>query len=617
MSELMKIKKLIKYFLLIVILLFFSYIGVKQINNIANKQNALENDKDISFDIYAYENNNMKMLVTVTDVENGIKTIQYERQGQKINQYCNLKKRVSIDYEITEDGEYKFIAISGKDEVIEKTLIIDKAYRDQIIDIQISSNDKIETEKEITINYRNLENNTYKIGESSSNWIEYTQPFKINSYEILKDKLENEDKTLNIYAKSEDKANNRVIIMKQIVNLDLDMPDQPQINVSNLGDYARIEEGKIKLKSYIDIIYDSRKDTINLYSTDNGENWNEYNGAFEYEKIDILAKTVKKETGLNISSTRRIEPGASDAIGTVAYDGTVNTVFRTDDIKYIDVSSDMIDKNISFEIQRGNSGYNQYIFFIDNDGNVIESYTLTSGGKYKYTIPENTTKIGYQGSTSDYASGWAGANKYHARLLEIEIENEPKINITPVYPKLNLDNTVEEPYYIADIEYNIWSKEKLFKIDDGEWQEYTGKLKVEVGQTIYAKGIDKDTDNTKEVMYNCTQGDFMSKEAYDNDNSTVVTTDNTCYISIGNELIGKEISFYILRGNGGINQYIYFEDDNGNVIESYTLTSGGIYKYNIPTNTTKIGYKGSTANYTTGWAGSSKHYARLVDIWVE
>ena len=140
-------------------------------------------------------------------------------------------------------------------------------------------------------------------------------------------------------------------------------------------------------------------------------------------------------------------------------------------------------------------------------------------------------------------------------------------------------------------------------------------LKIADGQhKIYAKGIYENNTETATSEYNCDFKNYIEEYGYDNDDNTYVTADETKYISVDSNLIGKEISFKITRGSAEFDQYIYFYDDKEELVQEYKITQTGTYKYTIPKQTVKIGYKGSNQNYTSGWGGGDSHYARLIDI---
>lgn len=614
--------KILKFLLIIIVIsilmITFHFVNNNVIKNKINEKAEKEEISGIEFDVYSNENNKLEILVKAYDKENGIKELKYNIGEKERVLNANFKSQVATDFIVDKDGEYKFVAISGNGNTIEKTLEINEEYKNQLINIEISNESKCETEKEITIDYKKYNNKQYKIGDKSGSWTNYESPFKVNSYDILSKSLENEDKTLNIYAKSEDKAGNKVIITKKVIMLDLDLQKKPEINVIKADNYTRIEDGKFKINSEIEIEFDNRENIKNYYSTNDGITWNEYNGRFNTDAINIMAKSIKTISGLKIENSKYVQPNSTDAMTFEAYDNNKNNIFTTNDFKYINVSENSIGKEITFYMRRGNSGFNQYINFIDSNDTILKSFAYESGSEEKNftcNIPEGTVKIGYKGNTQNYTAGWGGGSHFWAQLVDININNKPQINVEQIYAKLHLDNTADKPYYNINIKYDDWCVKKQYKIDDGDWQEYSEMLKIADGQhKIYAKGIYENNTETATSEYNCDFKNYIEEYGYDNDDNTYVTADETKYISVDSNLIGKEISFKITRGSAEFDQYIYFYDDKEELLQEYKITQTGTYKYTIPKQTVKIGYKGSNQNYTSGWGGGDSHYARLIDI---
>ena len=81
----------------------------------------------------------------------------------------------------------------------------------------------------------------------------------------------------------------------------------------------------------------------------------------------------------------------------------------------------------------------------------------------------------------------------------MKVENTPVISNEKYYPKLT-EYGVKQGYNEVTIDYYETSVQRLYKIDDGEWQKYKDqKIKLELGETIYAKGIDKDGVETRTI----------------------------------------------------------------------------------------------------------------------
>ena len=422
-------KRIIIVFLIIIsltLILFFAFNDFKIVNfkNIFRTQNTV---KDITFEPYSNDNT-LKILVTVEDSENYITDLTYKNKDDTNTTITVNKNKFAIDYEILEDGEYDFIAHNSIGETIQKTLNIDSDFRN-LIDIQIipESSSELVTKANITIDYKDNSLSTtdkYKIGKSNK-WENYNGSFSVDSYQILDNSYQEDDgKTLIIYAQKSDNAKNIVTISKKTAIFDLDMPQLPKITVMEvLDNYATITQSGILVKSKIKIEYEDRADTKKLYSIDNGNTWNEYTGEFLSDTVHIIAKNEKIISGLNNQKDIYISPKSKDAIGVLAYDLKKDTYITTDTEKYILVNKEMNNKTINVKISAidrwWGTGFTSYIFFYDEDNNLLHTETIKAKeGTFKYTIPDNCVKISYKGHT---AYGSSGGYPWYARLYEISV----------------------------------------------------------------------------------------------------------------------------------------------------------------------------------------------------
>lgn len=359
----------------IILLLIFSVIivGIAILNNrfnIIKKITKLGFQKEeviraIEFEPYS-NNEKLTVLVTIEDNEYGIDNINYEdKDGKKINVKGNGKKKIAIDYKIEKDGEYKFIAYNKNGEKFEKNLIIDSANKENdtfgdLIDIKvlpiIDDGRTMATKANVSIDYKyGFGKNYYKIGNSDS-WTTYNDSFEIDSYSILKDSLQDTDNnTVTIFAKKEDNSNNRVIISKQIADLDLDMPTAPSINITKVDEYATITEDGVKVHNEATVNFDSRSDITNYYSLDKGNTWIKYaeNISNDFNRY-IYAKSVKNNSGLENVVKKAVEPSADDAIKMAAYDGDSNTYHQIKEYidigNYINIDESVCNKKVNLQV---------------------------------------------------------------------------------------------------------------------------------------------------------------------------------------------------------------------------------------------------------------------------
>ena len=540
----MKNKKIfLIIFLLILVILFCGISLAIKLNNTKIKKEK-ENIQDIFFSPYSNENG-LIVLVEAEDDEYGIKKVNYfDQNNQRKEIYCYGKNKIALDYKIEEQGEYKFSFENQNGDVIEKTLVIDENYEQKLIDINIKADKELGTEVEVTINYNVSLNSIflYKIGNKEEEWKNYNGTFKVTSYDVLDGNLQNEDnKTVVIYAKAEDNANNKIIISKNIINLDLDIPEKPDIKIIKSDDYATITSDGILLNSEVEIEYDKREDITNYYSIDQGKTWIEYNGKISgLKNWRIYAKSVKNKTGLESVSIKEANPANINAIGVSAYDGDDTTSFTTKSSAYINIDNSVIGKNIKVKIDLGSwAEYKGSLKLLNKDNSVIYS-EAASTGVHTIKIIDGTVKLQF----IPY-NAWGEPDK----LIEIYLEDEPKININHSYPKMTL-NEVEQYYATATINYLENCIEKLYKINDGEWKDYINdSILLNIGDIIYAKGVNQLGYETNISQYNVKiPDDAIGPEAYDGDDATSFTTKSAAYINIDNSVIGKNIKVKIDLG---------------------------------------------------------------------
>ncbi len=207
------------------------------------------------------------------------------------------------------------------------------------------------------------------------------------------------------------------------------------------------------------------------------------------------------------------------------------------------------------------------IQFLDKDKNVL--YTspipgITSGILDVETlILENTKYIKLYCSSS----GGDGAC-----LTEIQIVQEPQIALIDYLPKLT-NIGVEQPYSMANINYSKSTKQKLYSLDNKNWLEYVGEVKVEVGQTIYAKGInEKGEESNVSNKTALMRKDAMGEGAYDGDWSKGITVwyDDTAWMEVDNNVWNLTLRFKL----GWMRASIQFLDKDKKIL--YTSPNPGV-----------------------------------------
>ena len=531
-------KKIFAFIISIILIICIGSYMRTQLLNVGNSKQSAEIIKDITFEPYSNQES-LKMLVTIENTEDYIDKVKYVNKNRKeiiVTSHGN-KNKIAFDYEIVEDGEYNFIAYSKSGEIIEKTLIIDSDFRNIInINIEPKTDTELITEADISIDYNNKNiymQQKYKIGKSTE-WNNYVDTFSVNSYQILEQSLqEDDDKTVTVYAKKEDNANNAIIISKATMKFDLDIPNKPIINIEKVADYPYLNEYGYQLNSEIEIEYDDRDDIINYYSLDNGNTWKEYEGKITTENLVVQAKSVKKISGLTINADKRVQPTASDALGSEAYDGNEKTGAKSGKI-FIDPKLIGEKLRIYFGSSTGTWGSSGFSI-CDKDGQNLLSESknyFESAYDKVITIPENASYLLYTSNS--------GYNGNPGLLYEMTIQNQAKFNITEILPIIK-ESGIEKTYNIIDIQYYQTATKKLYKIDDGDWNEYKTTINLELGKTIYAKSVDKYGNETIEAKYFSEANQGLSLEAYDGNEKTGAKSGK---IFIDPKLIGEKLRIY-------------------------------------------------------------------------
>ena len=362
------------------------------INNFYVDKNN-ENIRGIQFDPYSNENNLLKILVTVTDEEYGLNKITYKNnKNNDITIQAYNKNKVSFDYIVENDGEYTFTAYNKNGDKIEKKLIIDSNNKENdtlgnLIDINITpileDGYSVAKKANVNINFKyGKGTNYYKIGNSSK-WNTYDNEFQIDSYKILNNNLqENDNQTITIFAKKEDNANNKILISKSSTELDLDMPNKPQINITKVDPYVTLTSDNVTLNTKFSITFDSRDDIKNYYSLDNKNSWIEYTGEVSCNAIPIIyAKSVKNISGLTVEASQIVNPSASDAFPLNVFDKTNLVNFYAENSRKFILDSSTWGKNLHVIMSSGaGDAWSTNWYFTNNTGKKL--YTWTNGPWY-------------------------------------------------------------------------------------------------------------------------------------------------------------------------------------------------------------------------------------------
>ena len=135
---------------------------------------------------------------------------------------------------------------------------------------------------------------------------------------------------------------------------------------------------------------------------------------------------------------------------------------------------------------------------------------------------------------------------------------------------------IETPYQMITINYFPTSVKRLYQIGSttGEWQEYQNiPIKVNQGQTIYAKGIDKYGNQTRIISsHTVNVENALTSAAYDGDENTCDT--GPIYsvwkrLEVDSSLWNKKI--YIKLVHASNNGNIEFYDENNKIIPNTAI----------------------------------------------
>ena len=317
--------------------------------------------------------------------------------------------------------------------------------------------------------------------------------------------------------------------------LKADTNAKPEISENTTNNYPELTRYGVELNKRIDIDYGEGKN--NYYSLDDGKTWNSYTGSIKVKNDGkVIAKTIMENEITKVESKDYTMNLASDALGANAYDGNESTC---EQYNYVSGTQNKYQKYMLIEEAVQNSKINikcsfvwnipTYVYFYNTEGEKV-------GTKQLYAYCKSDFELGYMKSFNGVREVEVpnGAVKMEinvsglsldakSSIYEVSIVNQPKLNITENYAKMTV-NGFENPYTEVSIDYYETSVQKKYRIGtEGEWKDYTeGKnIRLELGETIQAKGIDKNGNETK---ISSTQAklkdDAIGINAYDGNEST-------------------------------------------------------------------------------------------------
>ena len=339
----------------------------------------------------------------------------------------------------------------------------------------------------------------------------------------------------------------------------MDIPTKPIINVSNA--YPLLTEYGVENDNAIYIVYDNRDDIDNYYSIDDGKTWERYTGPIDLQKGTIKAKSVKKESLLEVSSSKNISL-PTDTLPKEVYDGDVNTSLPQNYGAYnykLYVAEGMYNQKLN--IISSTLDYMNYytrVYAYDKNGNQLLVKECTRGNKTTdtITIPENTEYLLFSSDSS-----------VNNHLYEISIETSPILNIESIYPSLTTYG-VENGYNNVEINYFKTAEKKQYKIDDGDWQDYTGKIKLAIGEKLTARSIDKNNVKSNEAVYTSVlPTDALPKVVYDGDVNTSLSQSSSAYnykLYVDEDMYNQKLNIlsHTLNSNSYYTRVYAYDKDN-------------------------------------------------------
>ena len=440
------------------------------------------------------------------------------------------------------------------------------------------------------------------------------------------------DKNIKLEVQSFDNAgNSSEIIEYNVSNIDKIAPNNPEIKPENTQPTNK--------NVNVEITY-SNDSVIKQYRIDEGE-WKDYteelifekNGKVEARSYDN-AGNVSETVEYSVTNIDKIAPDSPTITSDnenptnkpvkVHIDYSTDSVikeYRIDGGKWLSYTEDLvIDDNATIEARSYDNADNvsdistYYVTNIDkiapenpiissnntkptnqnvlvniqySEDSLFKMYRINSGEWLNYNgdieIPENSIieAISYDNATNE------------SEIVRYSVSNIDKI--APVIPKLSQDiEKITNKNVNVSIEYSESNSKKEYKIDDGEWTEYTGIINLDKNSVVYAREID-DANNISEVG-------SISVENIDKSvpNVPIITTNTTAPT---NEDVTVTINsqhkiFYKIDEGEWIEYVTPFKVDKNSKITSKVLNIAGTESKEVNYLVTNIDKEPPTINYS-------------------
>ena len=621
---------LIELLAVIVILAIITVIAVPKILDVIEKSRKSASEQSVKLYVDAFRLYQANAELNHTDkIPEGTYEVSKEttingKTYKKINDLLTMKgnKPSAGTINVTNTGKIGTAKVCINDYIISyqegstSVLADDCGDMDLIVDFEIDTVDWA-TEKTLTIVYPEKQG--------------YKKYFKVESGSVFSDDkevtsesaLEVKDKEIKLRLKENSKVsawiekNNKKAGINTYEEKKIDNEELVEPTITLTGSYPTLTEYGVQMSVSLKLSNETNKTSKIMYRVDNGE-FKKYTGETNVTGSKIEAKTVKtmndgsvRESTVEEASLSDVA-AATDALEYAAYDGNEETYsqmylkYSSGSItKYLIVDESMRGKNII--ISRSRSSHASITAtFLDNKDNelstavVVETSASATSGKVTINIPENTYKIKFILKTTN-----AGAN---ARINEIYVDTTPSFNALSYYPKMS--STVISPgYQMISINYFPTSMKKYYKINDGEWISYNNeKIKVVLDSTIYAKGVDKNDNETYVASYVSSISDALEYAAFDGNEETYSqmylkqsSGSITKYLMVDESMRGKDIIISRSRSSHASITATFLDNKDNElstaiVVETSASATSGEVTINIPENTYKIKFILKTTN---------------------
>ena len=351
--------------------------------------------------------------------------------------------------------------------------------------------------------------------------------------------------TVNITATNENGEVERVVETRTLKKI-----DSPTINVSGSGSYPLLTEyGVVGHAIYIE--FEDNPLLTNYYSWD-GTNWTEYTGALTTnigESKTIYAKSVMQDNQdyhSDVVSQTVSTSSGQNAMGGNAFDNNLTSAesFGYGAWRQMLVDSSMQGKLMQIRMRvMAMYAHHPSIQVFRADGSYIQTlFTITDStynDTFKVTLPSDAALLKFFTSSGEYHS--------EMDIYEIGPSGGPVLTDRQYFPKVT-ETGVDQGYTMVSISYFSTSVQKLYKIDnESTWHTYNNTpVRLELGQTLYAKGIDAYDTETEITHHTATLIDGALKvNAYDGSTSSAdsFSKNETRKILIDSSMQGKLIEF--------------------------------------------------------------------------